>query len=79
VGTVNNQKCYQLMVKNFPTTSDAATDQVRVDITMKSNLVRGSYLYRVGKKAFPAGETALEFNDWNDTTEITNKTWSVWP
>lgn len=71
------QSCYQLTVKDFPVVG--AGNKVRVDIVMKSNLVKESYLYKLGFKTFPTDSDVLEFNDWNDATEITNKTWSVWP
>lgn len=79
ISSVGGQKCYDLSVNNFPMTSESAADKVRVDIIMKSNLVKSSYLYRVGKKSFIAGETHLQINDWNDATEVTNNTWSLWP
>lgn len=79
VSPANSQKCYELTVDDFPTTSETAVDKVRVDIIMKSNLVKSSYLYRKGYKSFLAGEPLLEISDWNDGAEITNKTWSSWP
>jgi len=71
------QSCYNLNVSNFPALS--SSNKVRVDVIMKSNLVKDSYLYKVGFKAFGTGNSSVIFNDWNDPLEITNKTWSSWP
>jgi hypothetical protein len=75
-----SQSCYQLSVSDLPIIGDG--NKVRVDVLLKSNLVEDNYLYKVGYKNFDAIKTSgpsLIFNDWNDPTEITNKTWSQWP
>jgi len=80
VSTADGKTCYSLKVTDFPAKNPG--NKVRVDILMKSSLVQDGYLYRVGYKTFNPAMTAgdtLIFNDWNDPTEITNKTWSVWP
>ncbi len=71
------QTCYQLNVTHFPIVGP--NNKVRVDITMKSNLIKDSYVYRVGLKSFGTNSNSLFFNDWTDATEISNKTWSSWP
>lgn len=76
----NGKTCYQLNVTDFPTSGPG--NKVRVDVLMRSNLVQDGYLYRIGYKSFNPTLTSgdvIIFNDWNDATEITNKTWSSWP
>lgn len=78
--SADGSTCYHLDVGDFPTTGPG--NKVRVDVLMKSSLVQDGYLYRVGYKSFDANATSgstLIFNDWNNATEITNKTWSSWP
>jgi len=80
ISSSNGSTCYQLNVSDFPTAG--AGNKVRVDVLMKSNLVEDNYMYKVGYKSFDPTATngaTLQFNDWNDATEIANKTWSSWP
>ena len=69
--------CYSLDVTNLPTATPL--DKIRVDVMFKSNLVNVQPEYKVGFKSYISGQPNLVINDWNDPTEVKNKTWSSWP
>jgi hypothetical protein len=77
VSSTSYQDCYNLTVNNIPTMGN--NNMIRVDVVEKSALANQTYLYKVGKKAFAGSSINLSFADWTDPTEITNKTWTVWP
>lgn len=70
-----NQDCYHLTVTHLPVVGDGNT--VRIDIVEKSELLRDSYLYRVGAKTFASGSNSVQFQDWNNANEIAAQTWKV--
>jgi hypothetical protein len=69
--------CYSLEVTNLP--SATPTDKIRVDVIFSSNLVNVQPQYNVGIKSYISGQPNLIINDWNDPSEVQNKTWSSWP
>jgi hypothetical protein len=77
LSTTSVQDCYRLDVSGLPYVGEGNT--IRVDVIEKSDLLKDSYLYKVGKKAFAAGSNSVKFNDWNDPAEKLLKTWQVWP
>lgn len=76
VSSTGSQDCYKVDVSNFPTVSEE--DTVRVDIIMKSELLRENFLYRVGEKSFSPNSKSLIINDWTNATEQTANTWRLW-
>ena len=77
LSTSDIQDCYQLVVTSLPQIGNSNT--VRVEVIEKSQLLAGQFLYRTGKKQFPAGSSALLFNDWNNPAEQAAGTWGEWP
>ena len=75
--SASGQTCYALNVTGLPIAT--AQDQIRVDLTFTSSLQNSSNLYKVGLKSYPAGSSSVTFSDWNDPTEVANKTWRQWP
>jgi hypothetical protein len=75
VSTSANQDCYNLQVNGLPKIGDGNT--VRVDVIEKSDMLPENPLYRIGKKQFAPGSSAIQFADWNNSAEQALGTWQV--
>jgi hypothetical protein len=73
--TSPSQDCYHLEVANLPVAGDG--NEVRVDVTLQSELMKNTRLWRVGTRSFAPGARSVSLRDWNDPVD--GSAWKEWP
>lgn len=56
------KQCFNVQINDFPVAEGAKN--VRVDLFMRADLLKGTILYERADKSFPSDAAVLEINDW---------------